>query len=73
MLALPRYDGAMAITRVRGAGRFSSGEIHRVIFESQKPEARSLADMKEGIRSHARKRYVAFDKAVARIDGARKI
>ena len=42
---------------VRRAGRFSSDDIHRAIFRKRKPETRSIAQMKDGIRSYVRKRY----------------
>jgi antitoxin PrlF len=42
---------------VRRAARFSSEEIHRALFGVGKPEAKSLDELKEGIRSYARKRY----------------
>jgi AbrB family looped-hinge helix DNA binding protein len=42
---------------VRRAGRFSSDDIHRAIFRKRTPETRSVAQMKDGIRSYVRKRY----------------
>ena len=42
---------------VRRAGHFSSEDIHRVLFRLGKPKPRSAAELKEGIRSYARKRY----------------
>ena len=42
---------------VRRAGRFSSEDIHRALFGTNRPAPRSLDDLKEGIRSYARKRY----------------
>jgi AbrB family looped-hinge helix DNA binding protein len=42
---------------VRRAGRFSSDDIHRALFGAKKPEPRSLADLKDGVRRYARKRY----------------
>jgi antitoxin PrlF len=42
---------------VRRAGRFTSKDIRDAIFGAQKPEPRSLDDLKESIRSYARKRY----------------
>ncbi len=42
---------------VRRAGRFNSGDIHRMLFGSHTPEKRSPAEMKEGIRRYIRKRY----------------
>lgn len=42
---------------VRRAGRFSSEDIHRALFGAVKPKARSLDELKEGIRDYARKRY----------------
>jgi antitoxin PrlF len=42
---------------VRRAGRFTSADIHQELFGSRKPEPRSLDELKDGIRRHARKRY----------------
>ena len=42
---------------VRRAGRFSSEDIHRVLFGERRPEPRTLEEMKEGIRSYVRKRH----------------
>ena len=42
---------------VRRVGRFSSEEIHRALFGTQTPKARSLEELKEGIRQHARERH----------------
>ncbi|MSP62079.1 MAG: AbrB/MazE/SpoVT family DNA-binding domain-containing protein [Myxococcales bacterium] len=41
---------------VRRAGRYSSDAIHRALFPTP-PTARSLNEMKEGIRQHMRKRH----------------
>ena len=41
---------------VRRAGRFTSAEVHAALFPSL-PRARSLAELKEGVRKHMRKRY----------------
>lgn len=48
-------DGGKIV--VRRAGRFSSEDIHRVLFGARKPATRSLQELKEGIRRYARKRY----------------
>ena len=42
---------------VRRAGRFSSADIHQVLFGEKAPQSRSIGDLKEGIRLYARKRY----------------
>lgn len=42
---------------VRRAGRFSSEDIHGVLFGVKTPAARSPEEMKEGIRRYVRKRY----------------
>ena len=42
---------------VRRAGRFSSDDIHRAVFRKRTPETRSIAQMKDGIRSYVQKRY----------------
>ena len=46
-------DGGRIV--VRRAGRFSSEEIHRALF-AKSPEKRSLRELKEGLRRHARAR-----------------
>lgn len=42
---------------VRRAGRFSSEEIHQALFGTSKVKTKSVAELSEGIRSYARKRY----------------
>ena len=42
---------------VRRAGRFSSEDIHRALFGSQASPARSIDELKEGIRRHVQKRH----------------
>ncbi len=42
---------------VRRAGRFSSADIHRVLFGATKVKARSADELKEGMRQYVRKRY----------------
>lgn len=47
-------DGDRVI--VRKAGRYSSEDIHRVLF-SRAPRRRTVEDMKTGIRQYIRKRH----------------
>jgi AbrB family looped-hinge helix DNA binding protein len=42
---------------VRRAGRFSSEDIHRRLFGAHPPKKRSLAELNDGIRRYAQKRY----------------
>jgi AbrB family looped-hinge helix DNA binding protein len=42
---------------VRRSGRFTSKDIRDAIFGERKPAPRSLDELKESIRSYARKRY----------------
>ena len=42
---------------VRRAGKYTSEEIHKVLFPHGKPKRRSIAEMDEGIRKHIRKKY----------------
>jgi AbrB family looped-hinge helix DNA binding protein len=42
---------------VRRAARFSSQDIHEAVFGSRKPKPHTLAELNEGIRRYARKRY----------------
>jgi len=44
---------------VRRATRYSSEDIHQALFPKKSPAGRSLAEMKEGIRRHVRKRYAS--------------
>jgi AbrB family looped-hinge helix DNA binding protein len=48
-------DGDKMVVRL--AGRFSSEDIHRALFGARTPKTRTLAELKEGIRRYARKRY----------------
>jgi AbrB family looped-hinge helix DNA binding protein len=47
-------DGGKMV--VRPAGRFTSEDIHRAVFGTRTPKARTLGDLKEGIRRYARER-----------------
>jgi AbrB family looped-hinge helix DNA binding protein len=42
---------------VRRSGTFSSEEIRRALFPRQDPKIRTLDELKEGIRRHARERH----------------
>jgi len=46
-------DGERVV--VRRAGRYSSEDVHRSLFPTS-PKPRTLADLKEGVRQHIRKR-----------------
>ena len=47
-------DGGRVI--VRKAGRYSSEDIHRVLF-SKKPGRQTIGEMKHGVRPYIRKRH----------------
>ncbi|MSO20832.1 MAG: AbrB/MazE/SpoVT family DNA-binding domain-containing protein [Acidobacteria bacterium] len=42
---------------VRRAGRYSSQEIHQMLFPKGPPRARSMAELKAGITRYIRKRH----------------
>ena len=42
---------------VRRAGRYTSEDVHRALFPKGKTARYTLAELKEGIRRHIRKRY----------------
>ncbi len=42
---------------VRRAGRYTSTDIHKVLFGPGNPKKRSLDELKAGIRTYARKRH----------------
>ena len=48
-------DGEQVV--VRRKGRYSSEDIHKVLFPEGPPKRRSLAQLKNGIRQHMRDRY----------------
>jgi antitoxin PrlF len=39
------------------AARYSSEDIHQALFPEKAPAARSVSEMKEGVRRYVRKRY----------------
>ena len=41
---------------VRRAGRYSSEEIHKALF-ARPPKSRSVAEMKEGVRRHIKRKH----------------
>jgi antitoxin PrlF len=47
-------DGTQVV--VRKAGKFSSEDIHRALFE-KRPKARKLRDLKDAIRRHVRDKH----------------
>jgi AbrB family looped-hinge helix DNA binding protein len=51
------WDEQGEMILVRRAGRYSSEDVHRALFPKKAPAARSVAEMKEGVRRHVRKRY----------------
>ena len=42
---------------VRRSARFTSEEIHRALFPERPPKSRTVDEMEEGIRRHARERH----------------
>lgn len=49
-------DGEQVV--VRRAGRFSSADVHQALFPSP-PKSRTLANLKDGIRRHIKKRHAS--------------
>jgi AbrB family looped-hinge helix DNA binding protein len=48
-------DGERVV--VRRAGRYTFEDIHRALFPKGPPKARTIEEMKEGVRRHVRKRF----------------
>jgi antitoxin PrlF len=48
-------DGGTIV--VRRAGRYSSEDVHRALFPKRAPKAKTLEQLKDGIRRHTRKRH----------------
>lgn len=55
--AIIEWDAEGDTIIVRRARRYTSGDIHQTLFPSGSPVRRSLADLKEGIRSHMKERH----------------
>lgn len=49
-------DGRFVVRRAEG---YSSEDIHRALFGSQPPKARTLEELKEGIRHHVRSKHAS--------------
>jgi AbrB family looped-hinge helix DNA binding protein len=48
-------DGERVV--VRRAGRYTFEDIHRALFPKTPPKARTIEEMKDGLRRRARKRF----------------
>jgi AbrB family looped-hinge helix DNA binding protein len=44
---------------VRRAGRYSSADIHSAVFRNGAPKTKKAEDLKDGIRTHMRKRHAS--------------
>lgn len=55
--AVLEWDDAGGAIVVRRAGRYSSEDLHRALFPKRPPKAKTLDELKEGIRRHVRKRH----------------
>jgi AbrB family looped-hinge helix DNA binding protein len=51
------WDEEGEVIVVRRSSRHGSVDIHRALFPEQAPTPRTLDEMKQGIRRHARKRH----------------
>ena len=50
-------DGDQVV--VRRAGKQSSADVHRAAFPDGAPRRRTLADLKDGLKRHARERHAS--------------
>jgi AbrB family looped-hinge helix DNA binding protein len=55
--AVLEWDEADGVIVVRKAGRYSFDDLRRALFPKGPPRRRTLAELKEGVRRHVRKRY----------------
>ena len=51
------WDESGSQVVVRKAGRYSSEDVHHALFPQKPPIARTLRELKDGIRRHLRKRH----------------
>jgi len=50
-----REEGAQIV--VRRAGRYTSEDVYRALFPKRAPEARTVEEMKAGVRRYLKKRH----------------
>jgi len=51
------WDEQGELMVVRRAGRYTSKDIHRVLFPKRPPEVRTVDEMKAGVRQYLKKRH----------------
>ena len=51
------WDEQGELVVVRRAGRYTSEEVHRALFPKRQPEARTVEEMKAGVRQYLKKRH----------------
>jgi len=55
--AVLEWDDAGGAVVVRRAGRYSSEDVHRMLFPKRVPKRRTIEQIEEGIRRYTRKRH----------------
>jgi AbrB family looped-hinge helix DNA binding protein len=55
--AMLEWDEENGQVVVRRAGRYSSEDIHQALFARKPPKARSLEELKEGLKRHIKGRH----------------
>jgi antitoxin PrlF len=55
--AILEWDEENGQVVVRRAGRYSSEDIHRALFAERRPAAKSLEQMKEGVKRYIKGRH----------------
>jgi antitoxin PrlF len=55
--SLLEWDEENGQVVVRRAGRYSSEDVHRALFPEESPAAKTLEDMKEGVKRYIKGRY----------------
>jgi antitoxin PrlF len=55
--AILEWDAEGGVIVVRRAGRYSSEDVHRAIFPKGRPRARTVGQLKAGIRRYIKKHH----------------
>ena len=55
--AILEWDEADGAIVVRRAGRYSSAEVHQALFPKRAPKRKTVEQLEEGIRRHARRKH----------------
>ena len=73
MLVWAQEGGRIVVDRAK---RHTTQEVHQALFPEADPvvaPAKTMGELKQGLRAQVRRRHVTFDKDLAKLPGAHRI